>query len=151
MIISGLSNSESDALITLFPELKEKAIMKPLVDANQILTNCDLTICHGGSGTVYQSLIANTPVLCFPHNPDQGLVALAVKEGNWGSVVLPSQSNSDFIYQTIINMLNDSKIIQAVNQFSKKLIAHDTKNQWLAFLSKINFDTIEAKIPEEVK
>lgn len=151
MIISGISNTEVETLISLFPELKEKAIMKHLVDANEVLENCDLTICHGGSGTVYQSLIANTPVLCFPHNPDQGLVALAVKEGNWGSAILPSQSNSNFIYQAIINILNDSNINQAVNQFSKKLIAHDTKNQWLTFLSNINIAPIETQILEEVK
>ena len=76
MIISGLSNLEAEKLIALVPELKTKAIIKPLINADEILENCDLTICHGGSGTVYQSLMANTPVLCFPHNPDQGLSRL---------------------------------------------------------------------------
>ena len=151
MIISGLSNSEAENLISLVPELKEKAIIKPLVDADEILANCDLTICHGGSGTVYQSLMADTPVLCFPHNPDQGLVAMAVKAGHSGSVISPSQTNSDFIFEAITNLLNDQQKIKAVNQFSKKLKAHSTKNIWLSFLSVITTPPIKNNLLEEVK
>ena len=150
MVISGLSNTEAENLISVVPELKEFAIIKPLIDAEEVLANCDLTICHGGSGTVYQSLMASTPVLCFPHNPDQGLVAMAVKEGNWGSVISPSQTNSGFIFQAITNLLNDHQKIKAVNQFSKKLKAHHTKDVWLSFLSAI---TTPSKKPilEEVQ
>lgn len=150
LIISGLNNTEADKLMALVPELKGKAIIKPLVNAEELLENCDVTICHGGSGTVYQSLKANTPVICFPHNPDQGLVAMAVKAGNWGSVISPSQTNSDFIFQTITNLLKDQQKINAVNQFSKKLIAYSSKNIWLSFLSVIT-TSINKSILEEIK
>jgi UDP:flavonoid glycosyltransferase YjiC (YdhE family) len=151
LIISGLNNSEAEKLMAFLPELKTKAIIKSLVNADEILENCDLTICHGGSGTVYQSLKANTPVLCFPHNPDQGLVAMAVKDGNWGSAISPSQSNAENIYQAIVKLLNDKKTIQAVGEISKKLQAHDTKKNWLAFLSRITSTSVENQILEETK
>lgn len=150
LIISGLGSAEAEKLMALVPELKDKAIIKPLVNADEILGNCDLTICHGGSGTVYQSLMASTPVLCFPHNPDQGLVAMAVKDGNWGSVISPSKTNADFIFQVITNLLNDQQKINAVNQFSKKLNAYSSKNIWLSFLSVIT-TSINKPILEEIK
>ena len=151
IVISGLNNSEGEKLTSLIPELKAKAIIKPLVNADEILENCDLTICHGGSGTVYQSLMANKPVLCFPHNPDQGLVAMAVKNGNWGKLVSPAQSKADYIYQAICNLQNDQSIKQAVSEISKKLLFHDTKSNWLDFLSKITSMPTEVPILEEIK
>lgn len=151
MIISGLNNSEAEKLIALIPELKTKAIIKLLVNADVILENCDLTICHGGSGTVYQSLMANTPVLCFPHNPDQGLVAMAVKAGNWGTVITQGQSTADFICQAITKLLNNKTTIQAVNEFSKKLKLHDTRTHWLTFLSRLANAPTEKQILEETK
>jgi UDP:flavonoid glycosyltransferase YjiC (YdhE family) len=95
--------------------------------------------------------MANTPVLCFPHNPDQGLVAMAVKAGNWGSVVPHAQSSADFIYQAIVKLLNNNQTIQAVNEFSKKLKMHDTRNHWLTFLTSIANAPTENQILEEIK
>lgn len=148
IIISGLNRMESEKLLLAVPGLNKKSTFKPLISAEEIHANCDLTICHGGSGTVYQSLINNIPVLCFPHNPDQGLVGMAVKAGNWGSVVSPSQTKADFIYKAINNLLNDSEIKRAVNLFSIKLKAHSTKNNWIHFLSNISTAPIDNKIWE---
>lgn len=151
IIISGLNTSETKKLLSAVPGLNKKATIKPLINVEEILPNCSLTICHGGSGTVYQSLKAQTPVLCFPHNPDQGLVALAVKHGNWGSVVSPSQSNSSFIFDKIIALENDETIKSSVKRFSEKLNIHNTKINWLSFLANISESPIEYQIMEEIK
>lgn len=150
LIISGLNQTETQRLISVVPELKSIATIKSFINAEEILENCDLTICHGGSGTVYQSLSTNTPVLCFPHNPDQGLVSMAVQENHWGASVSPSQSNANFIFQSINRILNNQEISQSVEQFSKKLKSHQTKDHWILFLSNITTAPINQDKWEEV-
>lgn len=150
LIISGLSEIESAKLIAFVPALRQKAIFKSLVNAEEILPFCDLTICHGGSGTVYQSLMANTPVLCFPHNPDQGLVAMAVKDGNFGNAISPAQVNSNSILQSIRDLMNDQEKTRSVRTFSEKLNSHDTKNLWLSFLSQITSASADHHVLEEI-
>jgi len=138
LIFSGLCQVEAEKLFLAVPTLKQKSIVEPLMNPEEILKNCDLTICHGGSGTVYQSILANTPVLCFPHNPDQGLVAMAVKEGNYGSVITPSQANTNTILNRIQNLLNDETKRESVKNFNLKICNNYTKNRWVDFLSEIS-------------
>lgn len=149
MIISGLNKREEEKLLLEIPELLNKAIIKTLVDADEILKKCDLTICHGGSGTVYQSLKANVPVVCFPNNPDQGLVAMTVKANNWGAVINKT-STVDSICQTIKEILINQKINSNVNDFSQKLNSYQTKNQWLSFLTSVTTTPIKQETMEEV-
>jgi UDP:flavonoid glycosyltransferase YjiC (YdhE family) len=149
MIISGLNQSETEKLLLACPGLNKKAIIKPLVDADDILESCDLTICHGGSGTVYQSLKANVPVLCFPNNPDQGLVAMTVKSNKWGSVI-SNKTTVDFISQTIQELLINKNISACVKDFSQKLNSHQTKIHWLSFLTTVTETPITQQTMEEV-
>lgn len=150
LIISGLNKTEAAKLVLAVPALSQKAIIEPLINAEAILPSCDLTICHGGSGTVYQSLMANTPVLCFPHNPDQGLVALAVKEGSFGAVVDPSHVNSNYILHSIQQLLNDQEKIKTIKNFSEKINANYTKTRWLTFLSEITSSPVNQHVLEEI-
>jgi len=148
MIISGLNKTEADKLATEIPGLLNSATIKQFVDADEILGKCVLTICHGGSGTVYQSLKANVPVICFPNNPDQGLVAMSVEENNWG-LSIKNKTNTDFICKTIKSLIANENIKASVAKFSNKLNDYQTKEQWLTFLKSVTTESITHKEMEE--
>ena len=56
-------------LLSCVPGLNERSVMGDLCDPAAILRKARLTVCHGGNGTVYQSLQADVPVLCLAYNP----------------------------------------------------------------------------------
>ncbi|MDD1776390.1 MAG: hypothetical protein LUP94_03445 [Candidatus Methanomethylicus sp.] len=57
MIVSGDSNSSLYG-----PNI----LSRPFINHLSILPKMDLMICHGGNGTIYQSLACGIPVLAFP-------------------------------------------------------------------------------------
>lgn len=140
IIISGLNSLEKEKLLATFPILKGKSIIEHFIQAEEILPFCKLTICHGGSGTVYQSLESGIPVLCFPKNPDQGLVSMAVSQKNIGRYLSKKTTNQASIDDTILDCISNELILQNVQNMQKELQQWNTKKHWENFLSR--FKTI---------
>ena len=140
VIVSGLTEMEKALLVYEIPELKERGIIEPLIQAEEILPFCKLTICHGGSGTVYQSIAGGTPVLCFPKNPDQSLVSMSVVENNVGRYLSNSESSQSNIDQMIKECLTNEVMFQNTVNMRKEIQNWDTKSHWIQFLNK--FKTI---------
>jgi hypothetical protein len=53
----------------------------------RVTAECDLVVCHGGSGTVVATLLAGRPLLLLPLHPDHSLTARAVVELGAGVMV----------------------------------------------------------------
>ncbi len=87
----------------------------------------DLTVCHGGNGTIYQSLAAGIPVLSVPFIFEQGWNAYRVEKMKLGLSHNPKNGIDDFIEKTELllslgstdNQVRFSKRISA-NPFSQK-------------------------------
>lgn len=137
IILSGVSSEEEIVLLKKHEELKNRSLIKRLLNPEDILPYCKLTICHGGSGTVYQSLSFGTPVLCFPSNPDQCLVSYAVKKLQLGSFIEIANPTEMSIYKAIQNCLSNNEIINNAKNYSKKIAEHNTCNRWLQFLDNL--------------
>ena len=45
--------------------------LEPYMDGDLAMAECDLAVCHGGNGTVYQALAHGKPVIGIPTIPDQ--------------------------------------------------------------------------------
>ena len=140
LIISGITEKEKNALLIAIPELVGRSIIKPLIQAEEVLPFCKLTICHGGSGTVYQSIASGTPVLCFPKNPDQGLVSMSVVKNNVGRYIPNKKINPTTINNLIKECITNEVILQNTVNMQKEISNWDTKGRWLQFLNK--FKTI---------
>jgi UDP:flavonoid glycosyltransferase YjiC (YdhE family) len=140
IILSGVSALEKESLRRNYPELNGRSIMEPLIKAEEILPYCKLTICHGGSGTVYQSIASGVPVLCFPKNPDQGLVSLAVAQKNIGRFLTYKTTNTKTIDAMINECLTNEVILQNAKNMQNDLSLWDTKKHWKQFLNR--FKTI---------
>jgi UDP:flavonoid glycosyltransferase YjiC (YdhE family) len=140
IIMSGVSLKEKEILLKTIPELKGKSILEPLIHAEEIFPYCKLTICHGGSGTVYQSVSNGVPILCFPKNPDQGLVSLSVTQNNIGRTLSSKNTNLSTIEKMIQECIANEVMHQNAINTQKELHQWDTKKHWAQFINK--FKTI---------
>lgn len=140
LIISGVSNANKTNLLKEFPQLENRSIIEPFISADEILPFCKLTICHGGSGTVYQSIAKGVPVLCFPKNPDQGLVALAVAQNNIGRYLTSKAINLKSVEKIFLECLDNELIKENTLNMKLAIEEWNTKSRWVHFLNK--FKTI---------
>lgn len=140
IIISSVNNLEKKSLLEKIPVLAGRSMIEPLIRAEEILPYCKLTICHGGSGTVYQSLAKGIPVLCLPKNPDQGLVSLSVEQKNLGRFLTSKNISELNIEKKINECINNEILLINTKKFQTEIELWDTKSHWIQFLNK--FKTI---------
>lgn len=136
IILSGVNEMEADTLYATIPQLKNNSIIKPLMQAEKILDKCQLTICHGGSGTVYQSLSHGTPVMCFPKNPDQALVSMALQDKNLGRYLAFKNTNPGNIDTILKECLSNEVLKHNAQNYAQKMQKWNTENRWVQFLNK---------------
>lgn len=146
IIISGVSVDEKLKLQKEYPQIVANCIIEPLINAEEVLPYCSVTICQGGSGTVYQSVANGVPVLCLPKNPDQGLVSLAVSQRNIGRGISYRQVNRE----TISSMIKECLLNEIVHQSTKKMQGEikdwNTRLHWVRFLDAFSANSKTTKI-----
>jgi len=45
--------------------------VEEIMDGDMVMEACDLVVCHGGNGTIYQALLHGKPIIGIPTIPDQ--------------------------------------------------------------------------------
>lgn len=72
-----ISSSEMAAIITTAGQGKQLATVEgsiyieEMMDGDMVMEACDLVVCHGGNGTIYQALQHGKPIIGIPTIPDQ--------------------------------------------------------------------------------
>jgi UDP:flavonoid glycosyltransferase YjiC (YdhE family) len=145
IIISGVSTEEESKLYNKHPTLKDRSLIKKLVDPVSILPKCCLTICHGGSGTVYQSLSHGIPVLCFPTNPDQYLVSYSVENKKLGKFISEASPTKSKIETAILDIFKNKTISINAQKYSLEIREQNTFKNWINFLNNL----FPKQIPQE--
>ena len=51
--------------------IKGKLYLENFIDGDLVMDECDLVVCHGGNGTIYQALQHGKPIIGIPTIPDQ--------------------------------------------------------------------------------
>lgn len=106
----------------------------PRLDPGPVLRRAALTVCHGGSGTIYQSLAHGVPLLCLPGNGDQELASSAVAARRAGCLVEPARATASLLARRLAEMLGDGRYRRASRRLARAIRRHDTRRRWLAFL-----------------
>jgi hypothetical protein len=57
-----------------------------------LVPNCDLVLCHGGSNTVAQALMAAKPTICIPLQREQQFTAECIAHNKLGEFITPQSS-----------------------------------------------------------
>lgn len=67
MVAIITTGSQIDGLQTV----TGKIYIEPFIDGDLAMEICDLVVCHGGNGTIYQALQHGKPIIGMPTIPDQ--------------------------------------------------------------------------------
>jgi uncharacterized protein (TIGR00661 family) len=93
-------------------------LCRPFINHCAVLPKIDLTICHGGNGTIYQSLGSGVPILCLPSNFEQEWNSNRLEALHFGKII------DEDIKPIDLKILVDEWIIKKDTQ-----IFHDIKNE----------------------
>jgi UDP:flavonoid glycosyltransferase YjiC (YdhE family) len=133
LAITGVKANEANNLRVRIPALAGRAIFEEFCSPTELLKHAAFTTCHGGSGTIYQSLAAGVPVLCLPHNQDQ---ILAVETAQKTGAVLKTDVRN--LPNHTAEMLSGRLTPQA-RETAEIIRRQDTRRRWLNFLSRHEF------------
>ncbi|MBA4389199.1 MAG: hypothetical protein C0404_14595 [Verrucomicrobia bacterium] len=129
LAISGIRQEEQEMLLAEVPGLKGRSVLGQFFSPKAALARASFTVCHGGNGTVYQSLEAGVPVVCLPSNPDQSLMSDATEAAGAGIV---AQRNS---IRRSIDMVLDGRHGSAARRLADAIAGYDTRSRWQAFIA----------------
>lgn len=132
--LSGMPAEGADALRRVVPALDGRFVAAPMFAPDAVLARATITVCHGGSGTIYQSLAAGVPVLCLPGNPDQQLASRALVLAGAGLAVRREEADVDRVAARAVRILRDGAFAERARGMRSQLAAHDTRASWLRFL-----------------
>ena len=97
--------------------------IEPFVDGDLVMEACDVVVCHGGNGTIYQAIQQGKPVIGIPTIADQQFNMRMVerlgigKSITWKMVLKHPQALLDLIHATI----EDQSIHENVVRLGKTL------------------------------
>lgn len=69
--------------------IEGEVYVEEFVDGNLVMAACDLVVCHGGNGTIYQALQHGKPIVGIPTIPDQQFNMRRVKALGVGEALAP--------------------------------------------------------------
>lgn len=95
----------------------------------------DLTVCHGGNGTIYQSLAAGIPVLSIPFIFEQGWNSYRVEKMKLGLSHNPKNGINDFIGK--VNVLLSSGTTENHVRVSKRISANPFAQNFIDAIDEI--------------
>lgn len=128
---SIFSIKENYFIITNSCNLLKKELSLP---NNVFLTNtaparimmqlADITICHGGKGTIYDSLLNKVPILGIPQQAEQELNLRRIKHLGLGDYILSTKVHSisdQELFLKIDNLITNTKIKNNLNYYSSEI------------------------------
>lgn len=95
----------SNTNISKFGEISDNFIIKHSVNQIEVLQNTDVFISHCGMNSVNESLYYGVPMVLFPQQSEQEMVARRVSEIGAG-IMLESQ-NPESIKKTVMKIINE--------------------------------------------
>lgn len=71
--------------------IEGEVYVEEFVDGDLVMAACDLVVCHGGNGTIYQALQHGKPIVGIPSIPDQQFNMRRVKALGVGEALDPKE------------------------------------------------------------
>lgn len=146
MIYELFLKSEMTAIITTGAQVdglktvEGKIYVEPFIDGDLVMKQCDLVVCHGGNGTIYQALQHGKPIIGIPTIPDQKfnmrrVEALGIgKTLKWSEFIKKPDLLADLIKSILNNRMfytNASKIQQILKSYDSAKIAANIIENYL--------------------
>lgn len=140
LVVSGVRRDGESELRAAVPGLAGRSVLGQFFSPGSVLARAALTICHGGNGTVYQSLEAGVPAVCLAANPDQFLMSEAVQRAGAAVVARPSA-----LPAAIMKAL-DGAHAAAARRVAGEIAAADTRSTWLSHLETLRPAAVSGQV-----
>jgi UDP:flavonoid glycosyltransferase YjiC (YdhE family) len=102
-------------------QLPESCIAVPFANGVRMCQLADVVVCHGGNGTLYQSLSAGTPVVGLPAFHDQEYNMQQVECLGVGISIPPGRRVLRSLPDAVARVLDDPEARSKANALSRKL------------------------------
>ncbi|MFZ2269844.1 MAG: nucleotide disphospho-sugar-binding domain-containing protein [Azonexus sp.] len=130
-IIPGLGLAHLEKLVT-----DQLRIYTSPVAWRGLLTEANLVVGYGGTGSVAQSLLAGVPQLMLPRYIEQHLGALRVEAMGAGITIGPNRNKNTFV-DAIQKLLSESRFKAAAMAFAGKYASHRSQSAVMKIVASI--------------
>jgi len=121
-----------DAVVAGWPPLPDAVLHAGRMPMSQVLRACDITVNHGGQGTVLSALEAGCPQLSLPHFDDQFDNADASAKAGAGLRLLPEELSPQAIVNGCVELLDRAEYGRTAAALAAEIAAQPS-----------TFDTVE--------
>ena len=108
----------------------------PMLPGIKAAAMCDIVVCHGGSGTVYQALSKARPVLGLTSNPDQQLVMNGIEHAGAGTMMPARRASFERVRREALRLLQSTDAKRAAHAAAAEIRAHDAARRFALFVQE---------------
>jgi UDP:flavonoid glycosyltransferase YjiC (YdhE family) len=102
-------------LVEGLEQIEGKIYVEDYLDGDMVMEACDLVVCHGGNGTIYQALRHGKPIIGIPTIPDQKFNMRRVETLGVGRTLTIEEFDRN--NQSLLNLIN---LILADSSYGKE-------------------------------
>jgi UDP:flavonoid glycosyltransferase YjiC (YdhE family) len=101
--------------------------VEPFIDGDMVMKDCDLVVCHGGNGTIYQALQHGKPVIGIPIIADQKFNMRRVETLGIGRMLSWKEflRKPDLLLELISSLVNERSFYQNASRFKDILSTYN--------------------------
>jgi len=130
-VIDGLEGVDIDVLITIgygkhpatVGPLTSNAHVESYVPQSLLLPHCSAVICHGGPGTILNSLAQGLPLLILPQGADQYVMGDRVLEAGVGLRLVPADVNPASVQKSVLALLEEPSYRAGAYRLKREIAA----------------------------
>ncbi|ELR98530.1 nucleotide disphospho-sugar-binding domain-containing protein [Gloeocapsa sp. PCC 73106] len=103
--------------------IPKNVFIEKYINASTILPHCDVIVCHGGNGTIYQALQYSVPIIGISSHAEQDYGARRIEQLGLGLRLVPKEVMKDFsvVIKAIDKVINTPKFKENAELFSLQL------------------------------
>lgn len=131
LVLDALADADCNVVATIgrdrqphdLEPLPPNAIVEQFIPQALVLPHMDLTVMHGGSGSMLAALAHGVPLVMLPGGADQFGNAAACLESGVGRVLMPDQVEPETVRREVEAVLGDSALRRNVQTMSDDIAA----------------------------
>ena len=144
-VIEGLGNLDLDVLITIgtgsdptsVGTLPGNVHVENYVSHALLLPYCSAVICHGGAGTVLNSLALGLPLLLLPQGADQYVISDLVHRSGASLLLTPEATNPSIVRSSTLSLLQEPAYKAAARRLQHEIAGMPAPDQAVSLVELI--------------
>ncbi len=145
-VIDGLDDLDVDVLITIgfgkdpstIGPLASNVHVENYVPQSLLLPHCSAVICHGGPGTILNSLTQGLPLLILPQGADQYVMGERILAAGVGLRLVPEDVNPSSVRANVLALLEESSYRAGAHRLKREIAAMPGPEEAVLLIEEID-------------